>query len=133
VYPASGNVPSFSPLAVTIIDAAATATIRGHVSANMTARLVAHVTVLGTTRTGLAVQSDEFVFPVDVCDGCLVTFSPSDVDPMLPEPNCAGNPALGGSSTNLPVPCVLGQDTPVDCVDCLSVPVCRGVVGADGG
>ncbi len=132
VYPPTGSVPGYEPMAVQLLDETATAGLQGQVSVEDTKRLVAHVTVQGTTRGGVVVQSDEFVFPVDVCNGCLVTFTAADMNPALPEPNCANSSSLGPSA--LPVPCILGQDTPVDCVDCQTLPICRGAAGAsDGG
>ncbi len=133
VYPATGDIPGYSVLTLTFLDATATASV-SPLSSGQVKRLVAYVTVLGRTRGGLQVQSDEFVFPIDICNGCLVTFTAADIDPTLTTPNCAGNQALGGANTSLPVPCVPGQDTPVDCIDCQTFPICRGAAGgSDGG
>jgi hypothetical protein len=89
-------------------------------------RVVVHVRFFGSTLDGTPVESDEFEFPVDICQGCLIQFSPADIDPRLPAPNCAGNPAAAGSPVQAAVPCVPGQDLPVDCSQCPSVPDCHG-------
>jgi hypothetical protein len=72
----------------------------------------------------------EFSFPVDVCNGCLISFTD---DPSSPSPNCI----VSASSPPMPatVPCSLGQDAPVDCRLCQSLPACAGIspAGVDGG
>ena len=129
VYGEAGNVPGFGTTQITLLDSAITAMLRGGVSAGQLQRLTVNFRVLGSTRGGAAVQTDVFVFPIDVCSGCLVTFAASDVDPSLPLPNCAKGV---GQPSSTAVPCVRGQDTPIDCAECQDVPVCRGA-SADGG
>jgi hypothetical protein len=86
-------------------------------------RLVTYTRFFGATLDGQSVQSDEFSFPVDVCNGCLITFTNN---PMLPIPNCAPGP-------NRPVPsmpCAIGEDLPTDCSACQDQSICRS---ADAG
>lgn len=66
-------------------------------------------TVQGTTNGGLAVESPEFYFPVDLCCGCLIACTPEADNPDNDVPDCASTDEL---STNI---CVLGQDSPMDC------------------
>ena len=124
VYGQTGDVPGFGVTQLTLLDSATTASIRAGVSASHSQRVAAHFRVLGTTRGGVPVQTDSFAFPIDVCQGCLVVFDASDVDPSLPAPNCAKGV---GQPSSMAVPCVRGQDTPIDCAQCQDVPVCRGV------
>jgi len=136
VYPASGTTPGYAPISVTTVDeGTATAAVSG-LAAGATTRLVTYVQFFGTTLGGTSVQSDDYEFPVDVCNGCLVTFSSTDINPLLPLPNCAGT---GTSATSLPSPCVMGQDYATDCSQCQGLAVCQGalagkiIVDAGGG
>jgi hypothetical protein len=92
-------------------------------------RLLTYTKFIGNGPSGQA-ESDEFEFAVDVCNGCLIQFTD---DPSQPSPNCVGN---GASPPPANVPCVVGQDAPVDCRSCATlVKACQGVspsVG-DGG
>jgi len=135
VYGPSSGVPGYSPLAVTLLDSGAVAAVRDRVTRTAEAHVIAHVTVRGVTRGGAPVQSDDFVFPIDVCEGCLVAFAPGDMDPAFPEPNCLASTASGAGpgGAALPMPCVRGQDAPVDCSNCQDVPVCHGATAADAG
>jgi hypothetical protein len=124
VYAPIGGTPGYSVLQVTILDSMTGESLKGMVSPGHDARVVASLEVFGSTRSGVRVQSDTFAFPIDVCEGCLVSFAPEDMDPSLPEPNCANwQQAASGPMT---VPCVMGQDTAVDCSECQQFPVCHG-------
>lgn len=65
-------------------------------------------TIQGTTNGGLAVESPEFYFPVDLCCGCLIACTAEADDPDLPG-FCDSADEVNS------VTCVLGQDGPVDC------------------
>jgi hypothetical protein len=110
IPPSSGGVPGFAPIFVTVVDQLA---LQGSPEVQQlmaglggSVRLVSYVRFFGKTTGGQSVESNEFEFPVDVCSGCLVAN-------YLP-PNCVT------SSTNMQsgqaqVPCIIGQDLPVDC------------------
>lgn len=83
--------------------------------------VVIHVALSGTDpANGIAVSTPEFMFPVKVCNGCLVSFATGN-DPTDPvQPNC-----LKRASLTLQRPCALGQDEPVPCELCMgSRPAC---------
>ncbi len=134
IYPAVGGVPGYAPISVTaVIDnstVANNATIRSTVinapPRTASVRLVTYVRFFGNTLGGRYVESDEFEFPVDVCRGCLITFSPQDISPNAPVPNCLGNSAAGSSTAQQTLPCVVGQDLSIDCVQCQGIPDCAG-------
>jgi len=131
IPPSSGTTPGYAPIGVTILDPATVQSL-GVVSGS-TKRLIPYTRFFGKTLGGDSVESDEFGFPVDVCYGCLITFSSTDVNPLFKFPNCAGNSSSANSSTS--VPCAIGQDFPVDCSNC-STPACRpneGVLASDAG
>lgn len=66
-------------------------------------------TVQGTTNGGIAVESPEFYFPVDLCCGCLLSCSAEADDPDILGPDCASTDELTKNT------CVLGQDEAMDC------------------
>jgi hypothetical protein len=126
VYPASGTVPGYAPIGVEIVDSATAATAAQQ-AGNGSARLITNTMFFGHTLGGKYVESDTFAFPVDVCYGCLVSFTGQD-NPLLPSPNCVGTgtgTGGSGSTTSAPVPCQYGQDVAVSCTTCLSNPVCN--------
>jgi hypothetical protein len=138
IPPSSGGVPGFAPVSVTIVDRMA---IEGtpdiaqlQLGFGGAVRLVTYVRFYGKTTGGQSVESNEFEFPVDVCNGCLVNFTN---DPSAQTPNCI--PTAGSStSTGTPqLPCTLGQDLRVDCtVVCQDIPECAAntpMLGADAG
>jgi hypothetical protein len=129
VPPASGDTPGYSTIGrVTIVDpqTAASPAVQQHLVPGGTVRLVTYVRFEGTTLGGQAVESNEFQFPVDVCYGCLITFTN---DPRYPIPNCVGSGAASTSNQPL-IPCgdTIGQDIPIDCSSCESLGEenCRG-------
>jgi hypothetical protein len=136
IYPANGGVPSYTPIGVTsLIDSNSALAVQ---SANATllagggfVRVVTYLKFFGNTLGGRYVESDEFEFPVDVCQStpthpCLVAFTPQDINPCFQSPNCLGNPGAGTSSSQNTLPCDPGQDLRIDCIQCQSNPVCRG-------
>jgi hypothetical protein len=134
VYPSTGGTPGYAPITVTTLDSNTLLTdtdLQSNVTAGGTTRLVTYVTFFGQTTGGNSIQSDEFEFPVDVCKStaqfpCLVSFSPTDVNPAFPLPNCKGA-GSASSSSSLPSPCIQGQDFPVDCSLCAAtITACQG-------
>jgi hypothetical protein len=132
IYPAAGGVPSYTAIGLTsVIDAATVMALKNNaqtgalIAGGGSVRVVTYVRFFGNTLGGRYIESDEFEFPVDVCSGCLITFSEADVNPCYKTPNCLGNPAAGTSSANT-APCNVGQDQGIDCAQCQAVPQCRG-------
>jgi hypothetical protein len=110
VEPAGGNTPGYGNIAVDIIDAESAAGIGAGLQKGQAIRLLARLKVFGTTLGGKDVETGEFEFPVDVCLGCLVRFTP---DPTTNE--CCTGTTQGTQSTT---ECAPGQDTPSDCSNC---------------
>lgn len=130
IPPSSGTTPGYASLGVTIIDSGTAGALKNTIDAmnpNESLQVVSYVKFFGNTLGGDSVESNEFGFPVNVCDRCLISF-PSAEDDMLegvePQPNClfAGASSTGASASQ---PCVLGQDLPVDCSACLGNPSCN--------
>jgi hypothetical protein len=119
VYPASGTTPGYAPVGVEILDPATAQSVQGG------ARVVTYTKFFGQTLGGKSVESEEFEFPIDVCSGCLIAFSASDINPNANSPNCLGNGTSGSSAASQPAPCRPGQDFPIDCAQCRSIPACN--------
>jgi len=134
IAPSSGALPSYAPVLVTTLDPATLTDLAlvNAVSLGGIKRLVTYVRFFGKTLGGLSIESNEFSFPVDVCAACLIRITQQDInpDPRLPQPNCFGN--ASGSSQNLPIPCFPGQDTSLDCSQCLGNPACLGPAAFPG-
>ena len=71
------------------------------------------VKAYGTTNDGREVDSNEFVYPILVCNGCLLRYDPAALDLSFPIPNCRNIDSFDSSAEELP--CFPGQDEPVDC------------------
>ncbi|HEX4445244.1 MAG TPA: hypothetical protein VH044_00850, partial [Polyangiaceae bacterium] len=115
IPPSSGTTAGYAALQVTILDQDTVATL-DLATGGGTIRVVSYVRFFGKTLGGDSVESDEFGFPIDVCRSCLISFPASEDEARFPTPNCA----LGGSSssTSTSVPCIVGQDFPIDCSLC---------------
>ncbi|MGH7439643.1 MAG: hypothetical protein ACRENE_28465 [Polyangiaceae bacterium] len=74
-----------------------------------------YVRFYGYTLGGQYVESGEFEFPVDVCMGCLVSFSAASTNPAEALPNCNGSSA--STTAGVTVPCGL-EDFGIDCSLC---------------
>lgn len=123
VDPGSGTSASYGTLAVTAIDAPTLAKI-GLPPPGQDKIVLANVKVFGTTLGGIEVESGELTFPINVCNGCLIAFSP---DPAAPDVRCAINPAGTATTTKdeTATPCHVGQDEPVPCQLCQDREACR--------
>ncbi|MEO7112304.1 MAG: hypothetical protein ABI183_17795 [Polyangiaceae bacterium] len=127
IDPGTGGAPGYGPMSVTIIDPKTAQALQASLPALGTKRVIARVTVFGQTSGGANIESNEFQFPVDVCNGCLVTFPADSNDPVKQAanggaPNCSATST--SSSTSTVVPCVVGQDQVVDCRLCQGKTVC---------
>ncbi len=128
IDPGTSGAPGYGPMAVTIIDPKTAQALQGSLPVLGTKRVIARVTVFGQTAGGTDLESNEFQFPVDVCNGCLVTFPEGSDDPVKQAanggvPNCSAVAASGASTTTV-IPCVIGQDQIVSCQLCQGKAVC---------
>jgi hypothetical protein len=84
--------------------------------------VVAKVRVFGTTLGGEDVESSELLFPIDVCEGCLIAFPASarDLAATGDEYQCkqAADDEPGAGSDVVDAPCQLGIDFPTPCTAC---------------
>jgi hypothetical protein len=139
-YPTSGTInpgtsgtPNYAPISVILVDhntieqnSAIQSTVLGPPTAQSgTVSLLTYVRFFGHTLGGQYVESDEFGFPIDICKGCRIQFTQADNNPACGLLNCFGT---GNSATQLPLPCIPGEDVFVDCSQCLEIPDCHGAV-----
>jgi len=131
--PAQGTTPTYEPIGVTIVDEGTVTSLLPDLApppgmaTGGTRTLVTHTYFFGQTLGGESVQTNVFSFPVTLCEGCLVSYSASDIDLNAPTPNCLlAASSSSSSSSALPGPCNQGQDDPIDCSQCLGVAVCLG-------
>jgi len=128
--PGASNAPGFGTVAVTLIDPDTTNSLRSSIPVHGTRRLIVRFKVFGQTLGGQSLESDEFQFPIDVCNGCLVVFPADSQDNALAQaenkPNCKAPLTSSGSSgaQSYPPPCVVGQEQLVDCRLCQGNAVC---------
>ena len=122
--PQNNNTPDFGVFGMIIIDAPTAAILREQLPSRDLARSVnARIRVLGKTLGGKELESDDYIFPIQVCNGCYVSFPPGTSDDTRPRPNCLITPASAGSSSEAG-PCFPGQDESVDCFNCRGRKAC---------
>jgi len=119
--PQNNNAPDFGAVGFIVLDAPTTDILRPSLPTRFMSRTVhAHVKVFGRTVGGKEVETDEFLFPVRVCNGCSVIFPGEANDAAQPGPNCLIR--LNGPVEN--APCNLGQDEATDCRLCIGRDAC---------
>jgi hypothetical protein len=128
---ANGTVAGFGLIGVTLLDAPTLAKIAGGLAPGGTKLVLAEVKVFGETLGGDDLESGEFQWPIEVCNGCLISFLGAD-DPLTQGVDCnlsssaAGGAAGGGGTTTTQLGCHVGQEDPVPCTVCKdSNPRCR--------
>jgi hypothetical protein len=127
ISPASGNTPGYAAVIVRIVDPetiqTAPETVKILTGESGFARLITTVRFFGHTLGGQSLESNEFEFPIDVCNGCLINYSNN---PNYPIPNCVANPSVT-SMAQTQIPCFPGQDLNIDCTVCQgNIAGCRG-------
>lgn len=86
--------------------------------------VVAKVRVFGTTLGGQDVESSELLFPIEVCDGCLVAYPASarDLTADGTEYVCkSATTAEDAPAADEALPCQLGIDLPAPCTVCSGI------------
>lgn len=113
----NGTQPGYGAVQVIAIDPDTTTNVLIPALAQKysTKRIVAYIKPYGQTLGGLHIEAGEFEFPIETCNGCLVTFPPEATDFTKPTPNCL---LAGSGATQIAQPCYLGQDQTIDCRLC---------------
>lgn len=157
VLPSSGSVPGYSSIGAIVTSPKALSTLLNTEGKNIngggSSLVITYVKFFGHTLGGTYIESNNFEYPITICETsvnnsqCLVNFSQSEATgtcltstlmmQTIKTPNCL---APSATAASLPVPCQPGQDTVIDCSQCLSVKACNGAypdqspcTGADAG
>lgn len=101
------------------VDPGGAQTLRGALQPGEVRTVTLGMKISGTSLGGEDVESGEFLWPLRVCNGCLVDFSAGD-DPATPGVDCSLP-----SAANSVRPCTFGQDQIVPCQLCRDRPVCN--------
>lgn len=115
--PGSNGAPGLTLAGVVAIDAPTRDILLPQLPNRTVSKTVlAFIKAFGVTIGGKDVESGEFQFPIEVCNGCLVDFSTGNDDTQKIQPNCLKTSA---STTATQAPCRVGQDEPVKCETCV--------------
>jgi hypothetical protein len=127
VYPSTGTVPGYAAISAQILDQGSVQAVSGGsaLSGSGFVTIVTYTKFFGHTLGGTYVESNEFEFPIDICKGCLISITQQDENQCFTLPNCKGG---SGSSSSLPIPCVPGQDTVIDCSQCPPLHLANGTL-----
>lgn len=133
ISPAQGSTPGYSAVPdITLIDETTVQSLGTLI--NGEAHLLIFTKFFGTTLGGQYIESNNYQFPVDVCNGCLISFSAADISPLCKNANCLGNPNM--MAPTVTIPCN-GEDFAIDCSACKGPyglspcnPTCDPVAGA---
>jgi hypothetical protein len=122
IEPAQGTTSAYLGIGATIMDKHAIDHFDPGLAVplNPSKLAVAYVKFYGQSLGGQSIESEEFQYPIDVCNGCLVDFPPQGSVQKLHD-YCSG---LLPPSNPL-IPCALGQDQPADCQLCFAKPACQ--------
>jgi hypothetical protein len=120
ISPAQGSTPGYGAITdITLLDQTTVANLGALINGER--RLLVFTKFFGTTLGGQYVESNDFQFPIDVCSGCLISFSAADISSKCQNVNCFGNSTTMMGST-VTVPCNF-EDFAVDCS------ACKGPIG----
>lgn len=119
----NGTSPGYGTFAVTVVDPDTVENVlRPQLKTRYSSkRVIAYVKPYGQTLGGLHVEAGEYEWPVEVCNGCLVSFPVDAQDPLQPTPNCLN---AGAGAATIAQPCFFGQDQTIDCRLCPNNPAC---------
>lgn len=118
---ASGTQPALSVMYASLIPASIAADLDEGI-------VVAKVRVFGETLGGQEVESSELSFPIEICDGCLISYPTSARDLLADgvEYQCKVSTEDERASGDVELPCQLGVDLPSPCTACSGVnQVCK--------
>jgi len=113
---AGGTDPSLAIMYADLIPASVASTLDLGI-------VVAHVRVFGNTLGGQEVESAELLFPIEVCEGCLISYPASarDIAADGTDYQCASAESDMKAAKVSDLPCQLGIDIPTPCTACSSL------------
>lgn len=114
VNPAGGTDPGLGVIFVDVIPAALVPAVASAVQGS--GLVLAKIKVFGETLGGQKIESGEYLYPIQICSGCLVSYPTSTNTGTLGTFTCTA-PAQATESTV----CAIGQDQVVPCTECAGV------------
>lgn len=113
----SGETPGYGGLTATLIPHAVGIAYSEELQnegLGASREVVARVRVYGETLGGITIDSAEYLFPIEICYGCLIDY-PMEALEFSPsgDASCTANPDMASN-----VGCYPGQDETVDCRAC---------------
>jgi hypothetical protein len=116
VHPASGTDPGLAAVFAQLIRPSDFSTL------GAPGQAIVRVRFFGRTLGGQEIESGDYDFPINVCDGCLITYPSEAADPTAPAGQYLCDPAV--DTTVDTVVCNVGQDALLPCT------ACAGFIGA---
>jgi len=115
--PSSASTPSYASIGIVALDAPTRDILLPSLPNRVVSKtILINIKAFGTSLGGKDVESGEFQLPMQVCNGCLVSFAGANDDTAMVQPNCGK--ALAMAPTPATSPCFLGQDETVPCQLC---------------
>jgi len=111
VHPAGGTDPGLGSIFVDIIPASLIDAVSTAVAGSGV--VLAKIKVFGETLGGQQIESGEFVYPIQLCRGCLISYPASTNTGNVGSFSCVAPAQASESSV-----CQLGQDQPIPCTEC---------------
>ena len=111
VNPAGGTDPGLGVIFVDVIPATLVDSVAAAVQGS--GLVLAKVKVFGETLGGQKIESGEYLYPIQICSGCLVSYPTSTNTGQIGSFTCTA-PAQATTSSV----CALGQDQVVPCTEC---------------
>jgi hypothetical protein len=119
-----GIEPGYGLASLPLLDSRAVSAVRDTIAKGTSKRLVSFVRITGQTLGESEVTSNEFQFVVKVCNGCLIQFPPEADDPNIDGVDCLA-PTESSNLGNASQPCLVGQDSLIDCRLCNAREACQ--------
>jgi hypothetical protein len=119
VHPGSGTDPGLATVFAQLIRPADLASL------GPAGQAVVRVRIFGTTLGGQEIESGDYDFPIQICDGCLISYPAAAEDPTVAGDYLC-NFAVDAEVETTDTICSLGQDDVIPCTLCAGFnPVCR--------
>lgn len=111
VHPAAGTDPGLATVFAQLIRPADLSQL------GPPGQAIVRIRIFGTTLGGQEIESGDYDFPIQVCDGCLISYPSEAADPTAPGGTylCNFGAELESETTEI---CNLGQDDVVPCTQC---------------
>lgn len=117
INPAAGTEPGLGVTFLDIIPSVLSSAIESALGGS--GLVLAKIKVYGETFGNQKVESGDFLFPIQVCRGCLISYPATS---MTASGLACDSTAEQGSTTD--TVCFVGQDKAVPCTSCAGVPAC---------